>query len=946
MLNSTKYYCGICDTKPDQISHHKSHLNTEKHNVKKELFLLKLKSLNNEELIENYNSNDIDNIIKNIETIIVKQNVKKSGEDLEDNNLSENKLMVLNQRIEKSESITGNKDALKDKIHEIHNYLRNNGAGYGMNALKVFNILYGLMKIEQSNLLEKHNLNKNETTFSYLLELANNDKNEELCEIIYGKCLDYINDSELKKVLFYEIPRNIKSNIFSHLIKQISSISNIEKTSNVLLSGKIYEYFIGRDESAISELGAYFTDRHIVDFIYSKADIKLNEDGSVPEMIDMFGGSGGFTTGYINYLNNNFDDINWETEVNKIFHYDMNEDVIKSAALEIFCLTGALPDMENNIKYKNSFADDFNDKKYQYIITNPPYGGDKNKKKQADLKRDAIEEHIKSSLLSLSDKKEIIKRQNQLKEILSINKTIKNNFEKQKVKIDNCSSRIRKYAKKYDLNGNDKEACSLIQIMEMLENNGTAIGVLKEGVFFNKTYKSLRKHLIENFNVREVISIDPKQFENTSTKTSIIIFDNTENKTKNIKFSNLVVEKYTENKFEEILDKIYCTEFKDDIKDVYDVLVSEANIDDIIKNNYSLNSKDYNKKTIILGDDYKLVKLGDICEIKIGTRITKSNNISGDIPVYGGGDISFYTNKFNRDKNTLIISRYGMSENCSRIIQTKFYLNDSGLSILCKDKLLQNYINYLMISNLYKNIIYNNCTNGSCQKNIDMDLFSKINIPIPKSDEKLQEWVDKISKPFNNKQKYETELKDLEKNIQDKIKNISENEECDIVKLGDICDIWCGKNLPKKKAINGKYSVYGGGSTSYTHNEYNLQDFNIIISRVGNNNIIIINDKIYLTDNGFALIIEDVLFKKYIGYNLLNNKDIILNIGNGSAQKVISKTDLNNINISIPKDKELIDNLEPSFSKIEKLQEKINKNDNLYKKYVKELSDEAIIGYE
>ena len=41
-----------------------------------------------------------------------------------------------------------NKEALKDKIHEIHNYLRNNGAGYGMNALKVFNIIYGLKKIE------------------------------------------------------------------------------------------------------------------------------------------------------------------------------------------------------------------------------------------------------------------------------------------------------------------------------------------------------------------------------------------------------------------------------------------------------------------------------------------------------------------------------------------------------------------------------------------------------------------------------------------------------------------------------------------------------------------------------------------------------------------------------------------------------------------------------
>ena len=772
MLNSTKYYCGICDTKPDQISHHKSHLNTEKHNVKKELFLLKLKSLNNEELIEKYNSNDIENIIDNIETIIIKnKNLNYSKEDLEDlevNNLSENKLMILNQRIEKSESITGNKDALKDKIHEIHNFLRNNGAGYGMNALKVFNILYGLMKIEQSNLLEKHNLNKNETTFSYLLELSNNDKNEELCEIIYGKCLDYINDSELKKVLFYEIPRNIKSNIFSHLIKQISSISNIEKTSNVLLSGKIYEYFIGRDESAISELGAYFTDRHIVDFIYSKEDIQLNEDGTVPVMIDMFGGSGGFTTGYINYLNNNFDDINWETEVKKIFHYDMNEDVIKSAALEIFCLTGALPDMENNIKYKNSFADDFNDKKYQYIITNPPYGGDKNKKKQADLKRDAIEEHIKSSLLSLSDKKEIIKRQNQLKEILSINKTIKNNFEKQKVKIDNCSSRIRKYAKKYDLNGNDKEACSLIQIMEMLENNGTAIGVLKEGVFFTKTYKGLRKHLIENFNVREVISIDPKQFENTKTKTSILIFDNTKNKTENIRFSDLVVEKYTENKFEEILDKIYCTEFRDDIKDVYDVLVSEANIDDIIKNNYSLNSKDYNKKTIIPGDDYKLVKLGDICEIKIGsTPNTKNYKYwnNGSIPWVAISDLNnniiFDTKKHLTDYGAKSIENRKIPKNT---ILLSFKLTIGKLGITGRDMFCNEAIAYLQIKNLIIPNMYlysilqilniKNLGRGTIGSNgnLNKELLENINIPIPKSDEKLQEWVDKISKPFNNKQ--------------------------------------------------------------------------------------------------------------------------------------------------------------------------------------------------
>lgn len=71
----------------------------------------------------------------------------------------------------------------------------------------------------------------------------------------------------------------------------------------MLLSGKIYEYFIGRDDTAISELGAYFTDRHIVDYIIDKLNPEINKDGSIPSMVDMFGGSGGFTTGYVNYFN-------------------------------------------------------------------------------------------------------------------------------------------------------------------------------------------------------------------------------------------------------------------------------------------------------------------------------------------------------------------------------------------------------------------------------------------------------------------------------------------------------------------------------------------------------------------------------------------------------------------------------------------------------------------
>ena len=70
----------------------------------------------------------------------MKQNIINYKSDI-----TEDMNTLKNTAIEQTNSVS-NKEALKDKIHEIHNYLRNNGAGYGMNAFKVFNIIYGLKK--------------------------------------------------------------------------------------------------------------------------------------------------------------------------------------------------------------------------------------------------------------------------------------------------------------------------------------------------------------------------------------------------------------------------------------------------------------------------------------------------------------------------------------------------------------------------------------------------------------------------------------------------------------------------------------------------------------------------------------------------------------------------------------------------------------------------------
>jgi type I restriction-modification system DNA methylase subunit/restriction endonuclease S subunit len=135
-------------------------------------------------------------------------------------------------------------------------------------------------------------------------------------------------------------------------------------------------------------------------------------------------------------------------------------------------------------------------------------------------------------------------------------------------------------------------------------------------------------------------------------------------------------------------------------------------------------------------------KLGDVVEIKFGTRIkrdeveaTEESKIK--YPCYGGGGISFYMNEFNREGKNLVISRFGVSEKCVRIINDKFWLNDSGMTIHTKyDKCIQKFLNYITL--LKQKDIYN-LSAGACQKNINIDDFKNLLIPIPSKE--IQEYI-------------------------------------------------------------------------------------------------------------------------------------------------------------------------------------------------------------
>ena len=138
-----KYTCKRCLKEFSQKSHFDKHLKRKRpcQNNKEKLELIVEEKV--EKILEN-KFNISENKLNETENEII--NNKELNNMAEESKEGENTVIVENNSL-------SNRYALKDKIHEIHNYLRNHGAGYGMNALKVFNIFYGLKKIEEYNLI-------------------------------------------------------------------------------------------------------------------------------------------------------------------------------------------------------------------------------------------------------------------------------------------------------------------------------------------------------------------------------------------------------------------------------------------------------------------------------------------------------------------------------------------------------------------------------------------------------------------------------------------------------------------------------------------------------------------------------------------------------------------------------------------------------------------------
>jgi len=558
-------------------------------------------------------------------------------------------------------------------------------------------------------------------------------------------------------------------------------------------------------EQKNNELLEYFTNRKLCEFLVKLVKPNMKNTNEIETIVDPFLGTGGLLIESYRYLNKYNKNINWDTNKSKLYGFDIQPTMRNYSLFNLLLVTNKV--FSNSIIRNDTLFNDYkiNDNtvldKVDVIVSHMPYG---------------------------------------LRNIIYKN--------------------VCKRIKELKIDGTKAEPLILQLMIKSLNKNGRCAVIVPDNLLSNdaKLHKQTRVHLLENMNVKKIVSIDDKLLE-VDVKSSILYFENN-GKTENIEFSNI---KLVDNEISE-------------------EHVIKVTYDDIVKNEYSLLVNKYILKTVEVIDNIKSYKLGELCEFKTGEKIKKSENIILDDSnsteekyyCYNGTEQAYYQKKYNRENYNLIISKI-KTDFLIKIIDEKIWLNENGLTLHVKlnDICNQKYLNYYLLCHLDKlNICYNS------KDVISIDVLSDILIPIPsiKIQKKIISVIDTYNNKINENDKSINTYTEIQKNMIwiNLLNNTKKTS-----KLKDILNIKNGSQLVSSKKqtdITHKYQEYGGhiDNTDKSQIIYNCEN-SIIISKFDENtNIKIIHEKFFLNQNGWAISITDKHFlPEYVYIWLWNNQN-------------------------------------------------------------------------
>ena len=490
--------------------------------------------------------------------------------------------------------------------------------------------------------------------------------------------IDYIN-----KVVYEKLNARYRTRIFTPLtIRDTTILSDImDKLDPLTLTdvdsdvkGDAFEYFLKESTAAKNDLGEYFTPRHIVRTMVKIVNPKIGE-----KIYDPFCGTGGFLIESYRHIFNTM---------------PRNATTMKM--------------LRDNTIYGNEITNTARITKMNMILAG---GG------QGNI-------HMRDSLASPVDG---------IYDIVLANMPY---------------SQKTKYGSLYDLPSNNGDSICVQHCMRAVSaaaENGRLAIVVPEGFLFRKDLVKTRELLLREFQINSIISLPRGVFlPYTGVKTNIIYASRKHRAgigytpRESFWYYEAKNDGYTldnhRSKLQGQNDLDRCMEFRKlDSGQKEEMLAAgfqEIPLGLVKENGFVLVGGRYSKREAPIFSQRK-VRLGEILDIHYGKRITRRKDSGTSYPVYGGGGPSFQTDLYNRE-NEFVISRFGVSERCVRFVEGRFYLLDSGFTFTVKpetaSQVSKAYVGRLLMGRQREVFA---CARGQAQKNIDMELFYGLTIPLP-----------------------------------------------------------------------------------------------------------------------------------------------------------------------------------------------------------------------
>lgn len=897
----SQYKCTICDSKPDQLSHHKSHLKTSKHKDKKELFKLQLEKLTAEELQEKYKTNKIENIIKTNETYIMDEKYELSKKSISGNivwNLETNKDINPNYNTIKSE--------LDSVIKKCHDLLY--GKGGSIVGSKAQNDIMKILclKILQPQfndkesplynrcLLVKTKMNISEKQFEkYMLFCCDLDEITKLDDIMKEWKL-FIQKfiSNVFPSIYFENDEKFNCNkctCISDLFHYINLLEITEKFKDAFSTtcGDIHESFreYGGRKGA-RELGQYFTPRQLIHLIFYGIGLdKLVNKISNITIYDPCMGTGGFLTRLFKLC---------DIQSHNIYGCETESDTIKFGNMSMVLTTGSV---ENNIIKCDSLCENpfIVDKKFSVIVTNPPFG--------TKIKYDEVKKTFEETITDV------------------------------------------KFEDVYPLKTNNG-ACLFIQhCVYMLQENGVCAIVLPDGELFegnSKWSKEFRKWWTNNVNIQTILKVPSGTFEHTGVKTNVVVFVKN-GPTQNIQFMETTKEcNMVKDMFTITMDELIATDYSLDVgeylveeTDVYDVpMVELGDVCEIV------NGTRIVKKDNIRGQ-YPVYGSGE------ESFTTTTYNREGDVTIIGRFALSEKCVRII--KNTkLFLNDSAITIDCESLVTKKYisyYLlfNQNIIYEISRGQAQRN-LNMEKLRNLKIPL-----PSLEVQQQI-VDELSMIETSIQTIGTRLSQL---------NKEKEQYKKYGRKADIQELLKG------CESRMLGDVCEFQNGYSFKSndyekhnetnigiiqiKSIKNGcidenKITEYIEENKKYKLFEIQKGDILLALSgaTAGKMGIYNLEKKSYLNQRVGKINSKTGIIQKYIYYWYIccNIDKKILNLAKGTAQPNISTNVISNIKIPIPTldiQQQCIELFEQKETYIQCIDDKIAQE----KKYIEELKQLA-----